>query len=52
MDEKTVLKVAGIIEKYVSYINGWRVEDSTLHEDCQHAAKEIIKYLRRKKRSK
>lgn len=42
-------RIGQIIENYVAYFNGWRVDDSTMRSDCLKAAKEILNYLKRRR---
>jgi len=42
--------IAAIIEKHLSYVNGWAVSEETFERECQKAAKEIVELLDRKAR--
>lgn len=39
----TVGQIARMIERRVSYFNGWSVSEKTMKEDCKDAATAILK---------
>lgn len=48
MNPKTLKHCADLIEKEVAYFNGWSVSNSDVRDDCEMAAKKIIRYLKEK----
>ena len=45
LDKRTVNHIAKLIEKEVSYFNGWSVPQEIMESDCKKAADKIAKYL-------
>lgn len=42
-------QLAGVIERRVSYFNGWYVDQETMRKDCEKAAKAVLQFLHRRK---
>jgi hypothetical protein len=45
MKPKTLKHCADLIEKEVSYFNGWAVSHTDVRASCEIATKKIIRYL-------
>ncbi len=44
----TVKKIARMIERHVSYFNGWSVSRESMRESCEKAAKSILRAISRR----
>lgn len=42
-----IQKLTCLIEAEVGYFNGWAVSEKTMRKDCERAALNILRYLRR-----
>lgn len=40
--------LAKIIEKHVSYFNGWHVNQKTMERSCEEAARETLSYMKKR----